>query len=59
MAALLAQGLSNAAMAQRLHRSKRTVEHQVAAVLAKLGVKRRAQAVLLLNGAAGLTPPPD
>ncbi len=58
VAALLAQGLSNGAMAQRLHRSERTIEHQVAAILAKLGVNRRAQAVLVLNAASpGLAPP--
>ena len=39
---LLLRGQSNAAMAQRLHRSPRTVESHVAAVFAKLGVKTRA-----------------
>ncbi len=39
---LLQAGLSNRAMAQRLHRSERTVEHHVAAVLAKLGIASRA-----------------
>jgi DNA-binding CsgD family transcriptional regulator len=41
----LAQGLSNRAIAQRLQRSERTVEHHVAALLAKLGVHSRADAV--------------
>jgi len=49
VAELLCQGLSNAAIASRLHRSKRTVEHHVANVLAKLGVASRAQAVLKLS----------
>ena len=40
---LLQTGLSNRAMAQRLHRSERTVEHHVSAVLAKLGITSRAE----------------
>ena len=49
VAQLLCLGLSNAAIADRLHRSERTVEHHVASVLAKLGVASRAQAVLKLS----------
>ena len=41
----LLQGLSNPAIAQRLHRSARTVEHHVAAVFAKLGVSSRAELI--------------
>lgn len=43
--ALLGAGLRNADIAARLHRSVRTVDHQVAAVLAKLGAGSRAEAV--------------
>lgn len=43
--ALMAQGLRNAAIADRVHRSVRTVDHQVASVLAKLGAASRAEAV--------------
>ena len=43
--ALMAQGLRNADIAERVHRSVRTVDHHVAAVLAKLGVDSRQAAV--------------
>lgn len=43
--ALMAQGLRNADIAARLHRSVRTVDHHVAAVLAKLAVDSRGAAV--------------
>ena len=49
VADLLCLGLSNAAIAQRLQRSGRTIEHHVAGVLTKLGVSSRAQAVLKLS----------
>jgi DNA-binding CsgD family transcriptional regulator len=47
---LLLRGLSNAAIAARLHRSERTVENHVARVLSKVGVANRAQ---LIAGFAG------
>lgn len=42
---LLAQGYSNTEIARRLFTSPKTVEHHVSAVLAKLGVHSRAQAI--------------
>jgi DNA-binding NarL/FixJ family response regulator len=45
--ALLAQGLSNAAIAGRLHRSTRTVEHHVATLTGKLGADSRQSAVAI------------
>ena len=41
----MAQGLRNADIAERVHRSVRTVDHHVAAVLSKLGVDSRQAAV--------------
>lgn len=45
--ALLARGLTNADIAERLHRSIRTVENHVAAVLDKLGANSRLNAVAI------------
>ena len=42
---LLTQGCSNAQLARRLHRSRKTMEHHVSAILDKLGVGTRAEAV--------------
>jgi ATP/maltotriose-dependent transcriptional regulator MalT len=42
---LLVQGRTSAQMARRLHRSPRTVDHHVSAILQKLGVHSRSEAV--------------
>jgi DNA-binding NarL/FixJ family response regulator len=41
----MAEGLPNAEIASRLSTSLKTVDHHVSAVLAKLGVHSRAQAI--------------
>lgn len=43
--ALIAEGRTNAQLAQRLHVSPKTAGHHVSAVLRKLGVRSRAEAV--------------
>ncbi len=48
---LLGQRLSNRAIAGQLHRSERTVENHVAALLGKLGVSTRAEAAALADSA--------
>jgi DNA-binding CsgD family transcriptional regulator len=45
--ALLSEGLRNAAIARRLFVSTKTVDHHVSAILAKLGVPSRAEAVAI------------
>src|ERR1700721_2471660 len=45
--ALLSDGLRNAAIARRLFVSTKTVDHHVSAILTKLGVPSRAEAVAM------------
>lgn len=52
IAQLLAEGLSNPQIAERLHRSERTVAHHVSALLAKLGLRQRSQVAARLQQAA-------
>ena len=48
---LLREGASNAAIAATLHRSERTVEHHVSALLHKLGVRNRVELLARHPGA--------
>lgn len=52
IAQLLAEGLSNPQIAERLHRSECTVAHHVSALLAKLGLRQRSQVAARLQQAA-------
>jgi DNA-binding CsgD family transcriptional regulator len=54
---LLAEGLSNAEIARRLSVSSKTVDHQVSAILAKLEVHSRTQAITAASALGLLSPP--
>jgi DNA-binding NarL/FixJ family response regulator len=43
---LVADGLDNRAIAERLHKSEKTVRNQVSTIFDKLGVRTRAEAIV-------------
>ncbi|HYC38443.1 MAG TPA: AAA family ATPase [Usitatibacter sp.] len=54
---LIAEGLTNAEVAGRLHISTKTVDHHVSAVLAKLGVDSRREAIRVARASNWVGPP--
>jgi DNA-binding CsgD family transcriptional regulator len=54
VARLIADGLNNVAIGERLSISTKTVEKHVASIYDKLGVRSRPQVALLVSGSAGI-----
>ncbi len=44
---MIAEGLTNRAIGQRLHLAEKTIKNYVSVILAKLGLQRRTQAAVL------------
>ncbi|MEK8174237.1 helix-turn-helix transcriptional regulator [Streptomyces sp. M19] len=59
VAALIAEGLSNRLIAQRLVISKRTADAHVEHILTKLGFSSRAQIASLVGETGGVTRQPE
>lgn len=53
---LIAEGLDNRAIAQRLGKSAKTIRNQVSVIFAKLGVHSRSQAIVMALGGGEHTP---
>jgi len=56
---LLSDGLRGRVIAKRLFVSPKTVEHHVSAILTKLGVSSRADAVALMRRRSAANPPAE
>jgi DNA-binding NarL/FixJ family response regulator len=52
---LVAQGLDNQKIAQRLNKGEKTVRNQISAIFAKLGVRTRAEAIVRARDGASST----
>jgi DNA-binding NarL/FixJ family response regulator len=53
------EGLSNREISAELRRSERTVEHHISALLAKLGVRNRIEALIRIQTEPWLLGPSD
>ena len=54
---LIAEGMTNRQIAQRLHLAEKTVKNYVSSLLAKLGMERRTQAAVFASKLLGDRPP--
>ena len=56
---LIAEGMTNRQIADRMHLAEKTVKNYVSNVLAKLGMQSRTQAALFASRLLGPTPKPS